>query len=124
MLGEWQHRAGVAVAVAGSELGIVFGNGRFAAVGYALAALLGCLLAVQGDRRTVSGSVSANAMLGYAAGTAICALVTGALLVSLMGFPWDLAFWRTGILAWGAWVGVAGVLVSAFFLTGLASSMR
>lgn len=124
MLGAWQHRAGVAVAVAGAELGVAFGTGRTATAAYVLAAALGVLLVAQGERRTVGGSVSANTLLGFVAGTAVCLLVGTGLLMAGLGMPWDVALWRTGIATWGAWAGVGTVVISAYFLAGLATSLR
>lgn len=124
MLDRRVHLAGVAVAVAGTELGVAFGGGPTGAVAYGLAVLLGVVLVAQGERRSVAGSVPASTLAGFAAGTAVCVLAGAALLAGLLGLPWDLALWRAGIRTWGAWAGVGAALVSAYFLAGLASSLR
>lgn len=124
MLGTWQHRAGIAVTVAGTQVASAFGTGTTVAAAYVLAALLGVVLVAQGERRSVSGTVSGNAIVGFAAGTTGCVLLVTSLLVALLDAPWDLALWRALLQTWGAWAGVGAVALSTFFVAGLATSIR
>lgn len=124
MLERWQHRAGIAVAVAGLELGSAFGTRPAVVTAYVLAALLGLVLIAQGERRSVTGSISSNTLVGFAAGTVVCILVTAGLLMVLVEFPWDLALWRALIFTWASWAGIGAIVVSAFFVGGLVTTVR
>lgn len=117
------HRAGVAIGVGGAEVAATFGTTRLQVAAYVVATLLGGVLYLQGDRRVVGGRVFPTLLLGFAAGTALSLLVAWGLLTWLLGAPWDLALWRTGVLMWGAWAGVAFAVVSAYFTVGLAVAL-
>lgn len=114
------HRVAIAVAVGGTQLAATFGPTWVQAVAYVLAGLLGGLLYLQGDRRVVDGRVFPALTVGYGVGTVLSLLVGAGLLIWLLAVPWDLALWRTGILMWGSWAGIAFTLVSAYFVVGVA----
>lgn len=124
MNARWSHVLALAVAFAGVELAMAFGDATETTAAYVLAAGLGVVVFAQGESNLVQGSVFGNVLLGFVAGTAVALFVGTSMFAWYLSVPFDLAIWRMGLLMWGSWAGVGVTVLSAFFLVGLLATLR
>ena len=123
MLGRWQHVGGLVLAVSGTAFTASFGGETAVYVAYALAAVLGLVLYLQGDRYTTAGNHAGNVLVGYVVGVLLSfALATG-LIVWLLNVPVDLGAWQVGLMMWDSWAGIGTAILSGFFVGGLAAQV-
>lgn len=118
MLKRWQHVAGLAAAVTGTVFAATFGGEFTVIVAYVLAAALGVVVYVQGDRYATAGTVTGNVLFGYLAGVLLSLALATGLLVWLLNVPVDAGGWQMGLMMWDSWAGIGVAILSGFFLTG------
>lgn len=123
MLSKRRHLVGVTVGVAGTSFAAEFGFGPLPYIAYGVAVALGSVLYLQGDLSATEGPIFGNVLIGYLAGIAVSLLGATALLILLLGIPWDLAVWQLGVQFWDSWAGVGVALLSGFFLTGVLAAV-
>lgn len=121
MLKQWQHVAGLGAAIAGTSFAASFGDGSAVVVSYALAAVLGVVLYVQGDRYATAGTVTGNVLIGYLAGVVLSLAVATGLAVWLLNIPSDFGAWQMGLMMWDSWAGLGAAILSGFFLAGFSA---
>lgn len=119
MLARWEHVAGLAVGFAGTSVAASFGGEVAVILAYALAAALGAVVYVQGDRSATDATVTGNILLGYLFGLLLSLAVATALFVWFLGLPVDFGAWQMGIRMWDSWAGVGVAALSGFFVAGL-----
>lgn len=120
MLKQWQHVAGLIVAITGLVFAASFGGRTAVILAYALAAVLGLVLYLQGDRYATAGTVTGNVLVGYVAAVVLSLAAATALLVFLLNVPPDFGAWQMGLLMWDSWAGIGVAVLSGFFIAGLA----
>lgn len=119
MLQQWQHVAGLGLAIAGTAFAAAFGAGPAAPVAYALAVALGGILYFQGDRVAALGNLTGNILVGYLLGIVVSLAIATSLLVWLLNVPPDYATWQIGLMMWDSWAGIGAAVLSGFFVAGL-----
>lgn len=119
MLKQWQHVAGLGLAFAGTAFAASFGGEAAVVVSYGLAAVLGVVLYVQGDRYATDGTVTGNVLVGYLVGVLASLVVATGLVVWFLNIPPDFGAWQMGLLMWDSWAGLGVAVLSGFFLAGL-----
>lgn len=113
----------LAVAIAALQYTAAFGAEWQTYMSYAVAAAFGVVVFYQGERAVTVGPPIVNAGVSILLGTVVSFLFSGALVMYLLGAPWDLSLWQMGILLWDSWVGITVVFVSGFSLVGFVASM-
>lgn len=124
MLPQWQHVAGLGIAVAGTAFAASFGGAVAVVSAYALALALGVVVYLQGEGFAAAGSVSGNILLGYVGGVVLSLATATALLVYFINLPLDFAAWQMGLQMWNSWAGIGVAVLSGFFLAGVASLLN
>lgn len=119
MLSRRGHVAGLAIGFAGTSIAASFGGEVAVVLSYALAAALGVVVYVQGDRSATGATVTGNILLGYLLGLLISLAVATGLFVWFLGLPLDFGAWQMGIRMWDSWAGVGVAALSGFFVAGL-----
>lgn len=123
MLRQWQHVAGLVLAIAGTTFAAAFGGETAVVVAYALAAVLGVIVYVQGDRYATAGTVTGNVLVAYLLGVVLSLALATGLLVFLLNVPVDFGAWQIGLMMWDSWAGIGTAVLSGFFLAGLAGML-
>ena len=121
MLDRWQHVLGLAVAVGSMTFAASFGGEPALLVAYVMAATLGVVVYVQGDRYATAGTVTGNVLIGYLAGVVLSLVTATGLVVWLLNVPVDLGAWQMGLMLWDSWAGIGAAVLSGFFITGLSA---
>lgn len=120
MLKRWQHVVGLTLAVMGATFTASFGGETAVYVAYALAAGLGVVLYIQGDRYTTAGNLTGNVLIGFLVGVLLSLTLGTGLLVWLLNVPPDFGAWQIGLMMWDSWAGIGTAVLSGFFIGGLA----
>ena len=123
MLKQWQHVAGLVVAVAGTSFSASFGGETAVYVSYGVAAVLGAVVYAQADRRATAGNVTGNVLVAYLGGVILSLAVATGLIVFLLNVPVDFGAWQIGLMMWDSWAGIGTALLSGFFVAGLAAML-
>lgn len=118
MLKQWQHVAGLTAAIGGTVIASTFGGDVVVIVSYVLAAALGVVVYVQGDRYATAGTVTGNILIGYLGGVILSLALATGLVVWFLNVPPDYGAWQMGLMMWDSWAGIGAAVLSAFFLTG------
>ena len=119
MLKQWQHVAGLTVAIAGTSFAASFGAESAVWVAYALAAVLGAVVYLQGDRYATDGTVTGNVLVAYLGGVVLSLAVATGLLALMLNVPPDFGAWQMGLMMWDSWAGIGTAVLSGFFVAGL-----
>lgn len=121
MLQQWQHVAGLALAVGGGSFAASFGGSATGIAAYAIAIAIGIVVYVQGDRSATAATVTGNLLLGYLGGVVLSLAVATGLFVWFLNLPVDFAAWQMGLRLWESWAGIGAAVLSGFFLSGFSA---
>lgn len=121
MLTQWQHVTGLGLAFAGTAFAASFGGEAAVILSYGLAAALGVVVYVQGDRYATAGTVTGNVLIGYLVGVLVSLGVATGLIFWLLNVPPDFGAWQMGLMMWDSWAGLGAAVLSGFFLTGFSA---
>jgi hypothetical protein len=124
MLKRWQHVTGLAAAVTGTVFAATYGGQATVIIAYVLAAVLGVVVYIQGDRYATEGVVTGNVLFGYLAGVLLSLAFATGLLVWLLNAPVDAGGWQVGLMMWDSWAGIGVAILSGFFLTGFTALLH